>query len=155
MLFRSTPTPGRLAVASVYGTPSSTPVGRLIHGDNAAALRLLLQQPQVAGQVTLAYLDPPFATGNEFRSGSRRTATISKSSRDRLAYSDRFLPAEYLEFLRHRLILLRELLSPRGSIWVHIGHQMSHYVRALLDEVFGPERFLNEIARVKCNPKNF
>jgi adenine-specific DNA-methyltransferase len=118
-------------------------------------LRLLLDDPEVAGRVTLAYIDPPFATGNEFRSGSSRTATISKSSSDALAYSDRFDFAAYLEFLRERLALIRELLSPQGSIWVHIGHQMSHYVRVLMDEVFGRENFVNEIARVKCNPKNF
>lgn len=128
---------------------------RILLGDNLVAMRSLLADPAVAGKVTLAYIDPPFATGNEFRAGRRRTATISKSASDALAYSDRFSHSDYLKFLRERLLLLRQLLSPQGSLWVHIGPQMSHHVRVLLDEVFGPENFLNEIARVKCNPKNF
>jgi adenine-specific DNA-methyltransferase len=138
-----------------YGEVTNGWANRLIHSNNLDAMRTLLADPAVARKVTLAYIDPPFATGNEFHVGGTRTATISRSSADQLAYADRFEPTAYLEFIRQRLILLKELLSPQGSIWVHIGHQMSHYVRVLLDEVFGPTNFLNEIARVKCNPKNF
>jgi adenine-specific DNA-methyltransferase len=128
---------------------------RLIHSDNLRAMRALLDDPDVAGHVTLAYLDPPFATDQQFRSGVARTSTISASKGDRLAYDDRWATTEYVEFLRQRLVLLRELLGENGSLYVHIGSQMSHYVRVLLDEVFGREQFLSEIARVKCNPKNF
>ena len=128
---------------------------RLVHGDNLAALGVLSRDPEVVRQVTLAYLDPPFATDQQYRAGRRRTATVSSSARDRLAYEDRLASAEYLEFLRQRLLLLRELLADTGSIYVHIGSQMAHYVRVLLDEIFGREHFLNEIVRIKCNPKNF
>lgn len=135
--------------------PPSGWSNRLIHADNLAALGALSRDPLIAHQVTLAYLDPPFATEQRYRSGSRRTATVSASARDRLAYEDRLVSAEYLEYLRHRLLLLRELLADNGSLYVHIGSQMAHYVRVLLDEIFGRENFLNEIARIKCNPKNF
>ena len=128
---------------------------RLIHGDNLAALSALGRDPEIARKVTFAYLDPPFATDQQYRSGSRRTATVSSSRSDRLAYEDRLSSAEYLEFLRQRLLLLRELLTDSGSLYVHIGSQMAHYVRILLDEVFGRENFLNDIVRIKCNPKNF
>jgi len=138
-----------------YGRRENGFTNRLIQADNLIAMQSLLADPAIAGNVTLAYIDPPFASGNEFRAGGDRTATISRASSDELAYADRFETPAYLEFVRRRLILLRELLGSRGSIWVHIGPQMSHYVRVLLDEVFGPENFLNEIARVKCNPKNF
>ena len=62
---------------------------------------------------------------------------------------------EYLEFIRERLILMRELLSAKGSIYLHIDCKMVHYVKLIMDEVFGAENFLNDIARIKSNPKNF
>lgn len=145
-----------LVVAEEWGHPR--PDGccnRLIQGDNLAAMGALLRDPDVARKVTLAYLDPPFATDQQYRSGTRRTATVSSSKRDRVAYEDRLSSGEYLEFLRQRLMLLRVLLAANGSIYMHIGSQMAHYVRVLMDEVFGRENFLNEIVRIKCNPKNF
>lgn len=57
--------------------------------------------------------------------------------------------------MRRRLILLREILADDGSIYVHIDSKMGHYVKILMDEVFGEGRFINNITRVKCNPKNF
>ena len=144
---------------SIVSSPSSGgPAGwqnRLIHGDNLAVLSEFCRDKEVAGRVTLAYLDPPFATDQQYRSGTQRTATVSSSKHDRVAYEDRLSSAEYLEFLRQRLLLLGELLSESGSVYVHIGIQMAHYVRVILDEVFGQENFLSEIVRVKCNPKNF
>jgi adenine-specific DNA-methyltransferase len=57
--------------------------------------------------------------------------------------------------LRERLILLRELLSEQGSIYLHIDYKIGHYVKVMMDEVFGIENFRNDITRIKCNPKNF
>lgn len=149
--------PSTIAIrgGKTIGKTSGRWVNRLIHGDNLAVMQALLRDEQIAGRITLAYIDPPFSSMNDFRAGKLRTSTMSKASGDQLAYQDHLQRAEYLEFLRRRLIVLRELLGEQGAIWVHIGHQMSHYVRVLLDEVFGPENFLNEITRVKCNPKNF
>lgn len=84
--------------------------------------------------VRLVYIDPPFATKQEF-----------SGSEDQKAYQDKIIGAQFLEFLRRRLILVRELLSEDGSIYVHVDWKKSHYVRALLDEVFGEKRFTNEI----------
>jgi len=149
-------TPAFFEVAREWGrTPAGGWRNRLIECDNLAALATLARDREVAHRVTLAYLDPPFSTAQQYRSGPRRTATVSASQRDRVAYDDRLSSAAYLEFLRRRLVLLREVLADDGSLYVHIGSQMAHYVRALLDEVFGAENFLNEITRVKCNPKNF
>jgi adenine-specific DNA-methyltransferase len=128
---------------------------RLITGDNLLTMRTLCTDPSVKGQVRLVYIDPPFSTNQEFRSGSRRTATMSPSGSDALAYTDRLTGAEYLEFLRRRLILLHALLADDGSIYVHIDSKVGHYVKVLLDEVFGQENFRNDITRIKCNPKNF
>ena len=60
-----------------------------------------------------------------------------------------------MKFLRQRLILMREMLSNEGSIYVHIDLKMGHYVKILMDEVLGRNRFINDITRIKCNPKNF
>ncbi len=117
---------------------------RLIHGDNLPILRALSHDPEVAGKTRLVYIDPPFGTGQEFN-----------DSKEEVAYMDSLMGAEFLEFLRKRLILLRNVLADDGSIYVHIDWKMGHYVKLVMDEVFGPERFINDIARVKCNPKNF
>jgi adenine-specific DNA-methyltransferase len=127
----------------------------LIFGDNLPAMKALLNRPDIKGQVRLVYIDPPFSTNQVFRSGASRTSTISSSREDQSAYQDLLVGAEYIEFLRKRLILLKELLADDGSIYVHIDWKMGHYVKVLMDEIFGQEHFINDIARIKCNPKNF
>lgn len=123
----------------------------LIYGDNLPVLRALLNDPRVRNKVVLVYIDPPFGTGGVFR-GTRH---VSSRSDDVVAYRDMPLSIAYLEFLRKRLILLHELMSEEGSIYVHIDVDVAHYVKVLMDEIFGIENFVNEITRVKCNPKNF
>lgn len=81
--------------------------------------------------------------------------TISRSNGDNIAYDDSLIGPEFLEFIRERLILLRELLSDKGSIYVHIDYKIGHYIKILMDEVFGKKNFLNDLTRIKCNPKNF
>jgi len=127
----------------------------LISGDNLPALATLMQDPKVAGQVKLVYIDPPFSTNQEFKRGSSRTATISRSDEDQSAYLDKVLGAEYIDFLRKRLVLLKHILANDGSIYVHIDWKMGHYVKVLMDEVFGYKHFISDITRIKCNPKNF
>ncbi|MDI6767851.1 MAG: site-specific DNA-methyltransferase [Bacteroidota bacterium] len=127
----------------------------LIYGDNIAVLKHFMNDPKVNGKVKLVYIDPPFSTRQIFRRGSNRTATISASDNDEIAYIDHLAGAEFLEFLRQRIILIRELLSDDGSIYVHIDSKMEHYLKVLMDEIFGREHFINDITRIKCNPKNF
>ncbi|MDF2954921.1 MAG: Adenine specific DNA methylase Mod [Candidatus Alkanophagales archaeon MCA70_species_2] len=127
----------------------------LIFGDNFIALKLLLKNPQIKGEVRLIYIDPPFSTNQIFKAGNNRTATISRSDEDLIAYKDTLSGAEYLEFLRERLILLKEILADNGSIYLHIDCKIGHYVKIIMDEIFGPDRFINDITRIKCNPKNF
>jgi len=125
----------------------------LIFGDNLQALEVLMKKPNIKGKVSLVYIDPPFGTNQDFKSGISRT--VSKSRQDDTAYEDRLVGAEYIEFLRKRIILLKEILSDVGSIYVHIDWNMCHYVKVLMDEIFGQERFINNITRIKCNPKSF
>lgn len=111
-------------------------------GDNLYILKKLLTK--YAEKVDLVYIDPPFGTNQDFIAYDGKTG-----------YSDKITDAEFLEFLRKRLILLKHLLSSQGSIYVHIDKKMSHYVKIILDEVFGEKNYINEITRIKCNPKNF
>ena len=114
----------------------------LIFGDNLQVLKTLLQMKQEGKLknadgtpgVRLVYIDPPFATRQEFR-----------GSQDQKAYQDKLAGARFLEFLRKRLVFLRELLSEDGSIYVHLDWKKAHYVKALMDEIFGEQNFLNEI----------
>lgn len=126
---------------------------KLIFGDNLPILNTLLDE--YAGKVDLVYIDPPFATNGSFKISDSRANTISSSNNDEIAYSDTLVGSDFLEFLRERLFFLRELLSKNGSIYLHIDYKIGHYVKVIMDEVFGRENFRNDITRIKCNPKNF
>ena len=101
----------------------------LIFGDNLQVLKTLLLMKQEGKLknadgtpgVRLVYIDPPFATRQEFR-----------GSQDQKAYQDKIAGARFLEFLRKRLVFLRELLSEDGSVCVHLDERKSHYVKTLL-----------------------
>ncbi|KJR41046.1 restriction endonuclease subunit M [Candidatus Magnetoovum chiemensis] len=126
---------------------------KLIHGDNLFVLQTLLSDYR--GKIDLVYIDPPFATNGHFKIGEDRANTVSSSNEDAIAYSNTLTGSEFLEFLRERLIFLRELISQRGSIYLHIDYKIGHYVKLIMDEVFGRDNFRNDISRIKCNPKNF
>jgi len=126
---------------------------KLIQADNLPTLKTLLDD--YSGKIELIYIDPPFATNGQFKISEDRANTISSSNEDLIAYSDTLVGAEFLEFLRERLIFLRELLSDRGSIYLHIDYKIGHYVKLIMDEIFGRDMFRNDITRIKCNPKNF
>lgn len=127
----------------------------LINSDNIDGLNYLLNERGLKGKVDLVYIDPPFATGINFTITNGRATTISNSKDGRIAYSDKLTGAEFIEFLKERLLLIKELLSDKGSIYLHIDYKIGHYVKVMMDEVFGIENFRNDITRIKCNPKNF
>jgi len=122
----------------------SNSLNRLFCGDNLTALKALVRDPTVRGKVTLVYIDPPFATKGTFLSRKQEKA-----------YDDDLCGAEYVEGLRQRLILLSELLSPSGSIYLHLDENMVFQMKLVMDEVFGAENYRNMIVRKKCNPKNY
>ena len=127
----------------------------LIFGENLHILKVLINDFNLKGKIDLIYIDPPFATNNNFTITNGRASTISNSKDGDIAYSDTLKGSDFIEFLRERLILLRELLSEQGSIYLHIDYKIGHYVKVMMDEVFGIENFRNDITRVKTNPKNF
>lgn len=117
---------------------------RLYCGDNLPILASLLKDKRVKGHVRLIYIDPPFATTSVFQTRGLVDA-----------YSDLLSGAHYIEFLRKRLILLRELLANDGSIFVHLDENMAFHIKVIMDEIFGRKNFRNWITRKKCNPKNY
>lgn len=131
-------------IFSIEKEQSTTWPNRLYLGDNVGVLRTLLDDNSVCGKVRLIYIDPPFATGAVFESRSGRHA-----------YEDLTHGANFLEFLRQRLILLRELLHDGGSIYVHLDEKMAFPTKVVMDEIFGASNFRNFITRQKSNRKNF
>lgn len=114
---------------------------KLIFGDNLQVLKSLYEDPEIKGKVRLIYIDPPFATRQEFR-----------GSKEQKAYQDKIIGAKFLEFLRKRLVLLREVLSNNGTIYVHLDQRKGHYVKILMDEIFDEPNFRNEIVWCYTGP---
>ncbi len=122
----------------------------LLSGDNLGGLAWLLDRG-FAGAVRLVYIDPPFASGADYGQKIQlrgRTETLQKHQ-----YGDTLGRDAFLQFLYERLVPLRELLADDGSIMVHLDTHVGYLVRALLDEIFGMDRFVNEI--VWHYPDNF
>lgn len=128
---------------------------KLIYGDNLEGMQWLLNNG-FEGKIDLVYIDPPFATGGIFSiDKTGRVATISRSKDAHIAYSDTLKGNDFIEFLKERIILIHKLLSDRGSLYLHIDYKIGHYVKVMLDSIFGIDNFRNDITRIKCNPKNF
>lgn len=125
----------------------------VFYGDNLPILEILSKHYK--NKVDLIYIDPPFATNNIFTMSDNKANSISSSKKDDIAYIDKYTLNDYLEFLKPRFVLLKELLSDIGSIYIHIDYKIGHYVKILLDEIFGINCFINDITRIKSNPKNF
>jgi adenine-specific DNA-methyltransferase len=131
---------------------------RLIYGDNLLAMSALLAgdefTPSLRGKIDLIYIDPPFDSKADYRTkitlpggDVEQKPTVI----EQFAYSDTWADgtASYLAMIVPRLCLMRELLSDRGSIYVHLDRNVGHYVKAALDEVFGRDSFRNEIVWIK------
>ena len=138
------PVPMKLLWQGNTGNEEMRLLNRFYYGDNLPVLATLLHDPAIRGKVRLIYIDPPFATNSVFQSRAQGDA-----------YSDLLVGAHYIEFLRERLLLLRELLADDGSIYLHLDENMAFHMKVIMDEVFGKKNFRNWITRKKCNPKNY
>jgi DNA modification methylase len=131
-----------LQPARTFGDPEDGWSNMLVLGDNLQVLRQLLnlkaagrlRNPDGSDGVRTCYIDPPFASQQEFA-----------GNRNERAYTDRVAGAEFVEHLRRRLILIRELLTPDGSLFVHLDTRKVHYIKVILDELFGESNFRNEL----------
>jgi site-specific DNA-methyltransferase (adenine-specific)/adenine-specific DNA-methyltransferase len=114
----------------------------LIFGDNLQAMKTLLQWKEEGRLVNadgsrgvkLVYIDPPFGTGDEYGPGNGE-----------MSYSAKVQGAKFISFLRKRLVFIRELLADTGSVFVRLDYHFGHYVKVVMDEVFGEQNFRNEI----------
>ena len=130
-----------------HGDPVGRWWNRLYWGDNLQVMSHLLRE--FRGKIDLIYIDPPFDSGADYTRGitiKGRTAQSSASSFEEKQYTDIWTSDTYSQFIYERMILCRELLSDTGSIYVHMNHDKSHHVRCIMDEVFGPALYRNDIA---------
>jgi len=148
--------PAALHLARIVTPPDSRSTllrNRLIEGDNLAVMAALL--PEWRGRVNLIYADPPFMSGKRYAARIGRGEDSRKPDEWLLGdgYDDRWADSDaYLTMMYERLWLMRELLSERGTLYLHADWHASHYLRLLLDELFGAEHLLNEIAWVYHGP---
>jgi DNA modification methylase len=128
------------------GYPKSRPDGRVILGENLAVMAALL--PEYEGRINLIYADPPFFTNRKFHARVGRGEDSRKPSKWKLAegYRDSWADMDsYLQFLYERLSLMRRLLAPNGTLYLHLDWHADSHARLILDEIFGAENFINEI----------
>ena len=122
----------------------------LFHGDNKEILSTLLVGG-FRGKVDLIYIDPPFDSGADYvrkvklRGMNQKIKGEDQTPIEQTQYTDIWANDTYLQFMYERLILLRELLSDKGSIYLHCDWHKSHHLRFLMDEVFGENNFINEV----------
>ncbi|MDT7834597.1 site-specific DNA-methyltransferase [Aquabacterium sp. OR-4] len=135
---------------------------RLVYGDNLQVMAALLagdaQTPSLRGRVDLIYIDPPFDSKADYRTKvtlpgvelEQRPTVI-----EQFAYSDTWADGtvSYLAMITPRLVLMRELLADTGSIYVHLDWHVGHYVKLVMDEIFGKDNFVNEIVWKRSDAK--
>ena len=131
-------------------------MNHLIYGDNLLAMQALLAGdaqtglPSLRGKVGLIYIDPPFDSKADYRTKISLPGTDVEQKPtilEQFAYADTWEDGtiSYLKMLYPRLLLMREMLSDKGSIYVHIDWHVGHYVKAIMDDIFGNDNFRNEI----------
>lgn len=130
-----------------YGEEKDNWINKIFWGDNLQVMSHLLKEYR--GKIDLIYIDPPFDSKADYKKkieikGVGKTTTDSTSFEEK-QYGDIWTNDEYLQFMYERVLIMKELLSETGSIYLHCDWHRSSFLRLLLDEVFGPENFRNEI----------
>lgn len=130
-----------------YGTETDNWMNKIFWGDNLQVMSHLLKE--FRGKIDLIYIDPPFDSKADYKKkieikGIGKTTSDSSSFEEK-QYGDIWTNDEYLQFMYERLIIMRELLSDKGSIYLHCDWHKSHHLRMLMDDIFAPNNFINEI----------
>ena len=148
---------GNLLYQKPIEAPSAnTWLNRLCYGDNLLVMQALLNGdpttglPSMRGMIDLIYIDPPYDSKADYRSTITLPGAdveVNPTVLEQAAYSDTWRDGtvSYLKMMYPRLVLMRELLSEQGSIYVHVDWHVGHYVKILLDDIFGKDKFINEI----------
>lgn len=119
----------------------------LVFGDNLQFLKTIYKnedpiiKDKIKNKIKLIYIDPPFGTASDFESDNGQKA-----------YTDKAKDADFVEFIRRRLLIAKEILSEDGSLFIHLDWKKSHYIKTILDEIFGDNCFRNEIIWTYTGP---
>ncbi|OGZ09481.1 MAG: hypothetical protein A3D65_02465 [Candidatus Lloydbacteria bacterium RIFCSPHIGHO2_02_FULL_50_13] len=131
----------------VYGDKTAKDFNKLFWGDNLQVLSHLLKEYR--GAVDLIYIDPPFDSAADYvkrvKVRGEQVEGQQQSVLEEKQYTDIWERDEYLQFIYERVLLMKELLSDTGSIYVHMDEKRSHYIKIILDEIFGADNFQREI----------
>lgn len=132
-----------------YGEPTDGWMNKIFWGDNLQVMSHMLKEYR--GKVDLIYIDPPFDSKADYKKKIRLKKKIKAAVESDLTafeekqYGDIWTSDEYLQFMYERLVILRELLSDSGVIYLHCDWHRAHQIRCVMDEVFGINRFVNEV----------
>jgi len=143
---------GRIIELPAYEELKDNWQNLLFHGDNKDVLATLLELG-FRGKIDLIYIDPPFKSGADYLrkvelrgiNNLERIKEDETSVLQQTMYFDIWNNDSYLQFMYERLMLLKELLSETGNIYVHLDYRVVHYVKLIMDEIFGQDNFRNEI----------
>lgn len=130
----------------VHGEAVNGWLNKIFWGDNLQVMSHLLKEYR--GKVQLVYIDPPYDSKADYKKSIQlkgKSLTNDQSNFEEKQYTDIWSNDEYLQFMYERLVLIRELLTDTGTIFIHCDWHKSHYLRCILEELFGPDNFLNEI----------
>lgn len=130
-----------------YGEETNGWINKIFWGDNLQVMSHLLKEYR--GKIDLIYIDPPFDSKADYKKkievkGVGKAESDSTSFEEK-QYGDIWTNDEYLQFMYERFLIMRELLSSTGSIYVHLDEKRSHYIKAIMDEVFGSDCFKREL----------
>ena len=129
-----------------FGEPKDGWMNKIFWGDNLQVMSHLLKE--FRGKIDLIYIDPPFDSKADYKKQIKikgKTITNDSLSFEEKQYTDIWGNDEYLQYMYERLVLMKELLSSTGTIYLHCDWHKSHLLKLVMDEVFGPTNFVNEI----------
>ena len=129
-----------------HGEDKNGWLNKIIWGDNLQVMSHLLKEYR--GKVQLVYIDPPFDSKAEYKKKIQlkgKDIVNDQNAFEEKQYTDIWTNDEYLQFIYERIILIKELMSDSGTIYVHCDYRRSHYIKCLIDEIFGSEKCLAEI----------
>lgn len=136
-------------IGEIYNSEEGIPANRIVSGDNLEYMKYLLVKKNMGGKLQLIYMDPPFFSNGKYQASLKiKSNILGTSPLIKIgAYEDCWNNSmkEYLKMLTVRFFMMKELLSDTGVLWVHLDWHASHYVKVILDQVFGEKNFVNEV----------
>ena len=129
-----------------YGEETNGWINKIFWGDNLQVMSHLLKEYR--GKVQLIYIDPPFDSRVDYKMKVElkgKKATNDISTFEEKQYGDIWTNDEYLQFMYERIVIMKELLSDTGVLYIHCDWHKGHYIKCIMDELFGADNFINEI----------